>query len=78
MKLIIHPYKLELEHTFIITHESRNFQNSIIVELQQEGFSGFGEAAATAYYGQTMEGMIEKLLRDDLRDNLPPTHAKPG
>jgi L-alanine-DL-glutamate epimerase-like enolase superfamily enzyme len=61
MKLIIHPYKLELEHTFNITHESRNFQKSVIVELQHEGFSGFGEAAATAYYGQTMEGMIEKL-----------------
>lgn len=61
MKLVIHPYNLELEHTFTITHESRKFQNGLIVELQHEGFSGFGEASATTYYGQTLEGMIEKL-----------------
>jgi L-alanine-DL-glutamate epimerase-like enolase superfamily enzyme len=61
MKMIIHPYNLELEHTFTITHESRNFQNGLVVELQHEGFSGFGEASATTYYGQTLEGMIEKL-----------------
>ncbi len=61
MKMIIHPYNLELEHTFTITHESRKFQNGLVVELQHEGFSGFGEASATTYYGQTLEGMIEKL-----------------
>lgn len=61
MKMIIHPYNLELEHTFTITHESRTNQDGIIVELQDEGFSGFGEASATTYYGLTLDGMIEKL-----------------
>lgn len=61
MKLIIHPYNLELAHTFTITHESRKFQEGLVVELQHNGFSGFGEASATTYYGQTLAGMIDKL-----------------
>ena len=61
MKLIIHPYDLELAHTFTITHESRKFQSGLIVELQHKGLSAFGEASATTYYGLTLEGMVAKL-----------------
>lgn len=65
MKLVLHPYNLELEHTFTITHESRNFQPGIIVELQKDGKSGFGEASATSYYGVELDNMIAIL--EDLR-----------
>ena len=61
MKLIIHTYNLILAHTFTITHGSRKSQPGIIVELQDKGYSAFGEAAATSYYGLTMESMVAKL-----------------
>ncbi len=61
MYLVLHPFDLQLRHTFTITHESRKVQPSLIVELQKDGHSGYGEAAATAYYGVTMEGMTRDL-----------------
>lgn len=61
MQLIIHPYNLELEFTFTITHESRNFQPGIIVELIKDGHSGLGEASATSYYGVSVDAMTQRL-----------------
>lgn len=61
MRLLLHIFDLQLKHTFTITHESRKVQPSLVVELQKDGHSGFGEAAATAYYGVTIEGMSRDL-----------------
>ena len=61
MNLHLHPFDLQLRHTFTITHESRKVQPSLIVELEKDGLSGYGEAAATAYYNVTMEGMTRDL-----------------
>jgi L-alanine-DL-glutamate epimerase-like enolase superfamily enzyme len=61
MKLKIHVFQLELKHTFSIAHESRKVMPSLVVELQKDGMSGFGEATETRYYGITMERMVEQL-----------------
>ena len=61
MNLHLHPFDLQLRHTFTITHESRKVQPSLIVELEKDGLSGYGEAAATAYYNVTMEAMTRDL-----------------
>ena len=61
MQLILHTYNLELKHTFKITHESRDSQPTLIVELRHNGFTGLGEATATRYYGLDVNQMKKKL-----------------
>lgn len=55
MEIKIHAFDLKLKHTFSITHESRDVQPTLIVELCWHGKSGFGEATETPYYGVSME-----------------------
>ena len=65
MKLVLHTFDLPLRHTFTITHESRDVQPTLIVELQDGNFSGFGEATETPYYGVStnqVEGIFGKLF----------------
>jgi L-alanine-DL-glutamate epimerase-like enolase superfamily enzyme len=69
MQLIIHQFNLPLKHTFTITHESRDVQPTLIVELKWHGKSGFGEATETPYYGITMEKMVNQL--NGILDKLP-------
>jgi L-alanine-DL-glutamate epimerase-like enolase superfamily enzyme len=61
MKIIIRTFKLKLKHTFTISRESHNIQPTLIVELQSEGFSGFGEATSNPYYNITVDSMRANL-----------------
>jgi len=61
MQLIFHRFDLQLRHTFTIAHDSRNVQPSLIVELREGEYRGFGEATANKYYGISIEKMIESL-----------------
>ncbi len=61
MQLILHQFNLRLKHTFTITHESRDIQPTLIVELKDGDYSGFGEATETPYYGITIAKMIAQL-----------------
>ena len=61
MELRLHPFNLELRHTFRIAHGARTHQPSLIVELKDGDLSGYGEATATSYYGQSVEKMQEVL-----------------
>ncbi|UJH90136.1 dipeptide epimerase [Antarcticibacterium sp. 1MA-6-2] len=76
MEITYHSFDLELRNTFTISHGSRDFQPSLIVELNDQGYSGYGEAAAVFYYGITVEKMIsdlkqlEPLIKENI--NLPP------
>lgn len=62
MYIKTHAYNLELKNTFRISHTSRDFQPTLIVELSDGHFTGYGEAAATSYYGVTVEGMADKIM----------------
>lgn len=72
MKLNTYRYDLELKNTFRISHTARNVQPTLIVELSEGEFTGYGEAAATSYYGVTVEGMsaaikaIEPLIAENI------------
>jgi L-alanine-DL-glutamate epimerase-like enolase superfamily enzyme len=46
---------LELAETFVISRESSDTAESLVVELRHSGVSGFGEAAAIARYGESAE-----------------------
>lgn len=76
MKLETYTFDLELKNTFTITHGSRNHQPTLIVKLTEDGFSGYGEAVGTSYYGKSVERMRESVLRVEeiLIDNL---HRRP-
>lgn len=63
MKLEFFTYDLELKDTFTISHASRNFQKTLIVAISEGDFTGYGEAAATSYYGVTTEGMISAIKK---------------
>ncbi len=61
MEIKFHCFNLELKDTFRISYGSRNFQPSLVMEVLYDGYSGYGEAAATSYYGITVEKMIAEI-----------------
>lgn len=61
MKLETLRYDLELKNTFRISHTARDVQPTLIVALTQGEYTGYGEAAATSYYGVTVEGMADLI-----------------
>lgn len=61
MKIIISTFNLKLKHTFTISRESYDVQPSLIVELQSDGYSGFGEATSNPYYKITVDSMKQNL-----------------
>ncbi len=63
MNLIIRTYKLQLKHPFTISRGTRTEVSSIIVELTENKFSGFGEATANPYYNTTTEQFKEELIQ---------------
>lgn len=63
MKIEYHQYQLQLKDTFRISHASRDVQPSLVVSVSHDGVTGFGEAAATSYYGVTVESMMKALQK---------------
>lgn len=61
MPLKTFEYALELKTTFTTGHGSRTLQPTLIVELTDGEFSGYGEAAATSYYGTSVDKMKVSL-----------------
>jgi L-alanine-DL-glutamate epimerase-like enolase superfamily enzyme len=55
MRLKIHEFELPLRHAFTTARDTRTSQKTLIVELSQDGHSGFGEAPENKYYGQPIE-----------------------
>src|SRR5690606_7406446 len=67
MTIKIKKYILRLKHTFSISRESRDYQETLIVALELNGKIGFGEATASPYYHitcETMEAEIENIRKD--------------
>jgi len=64
MEMVLHTYDLKLKHTFKIAHDARDVQKTLIVELKNRWYSGYGEATASHYYDNTIDGMIEMLERN--------------
>lgn len=60
MQLFLRTFDLKLKHTFTITRKSIDTQPSIIVELKDGDYSGFGEATANPYYNIS----VSKIMKD--------------
>jgi L-alanine-DL-glutamate epimerase-like enolase superfamily enzyme len=61
MKLTLHAFDLRLAHTFTIARGSIEVQPTLIVELEQDGQHGYGEATTNDYYGATLANMSAAL-----------------
>jgi L-alanine-DL-glutamate epimerase-like enolase superfamily enzyme len=61
MKISLKKYVLPLKHTFSISRESHDFQNSLIISLSLNGQTGYGEATANPYYKISVESMIAEI-----------------
>jgi L-Ala-D/L-Glu epimerase len=61
MILKLHTFDLKLKHKFQIARSAHDIQRTLIVELEEEGIRGFGEATSNNYYGITIEKMIQDL-----------------
>jgi len=71
MKVKLHAFDLKIKDRFKIARESRDAQETLIVELEDtnekgEVLKGFGETTANPYYGFTVESMREEI--EKLRD----------
>lgn len=62
MQLIIRSYELPLKHTFTISRQSFKVKNTMIVELKDGEFSGYGEASENPYYHKTIKKMVSDLV----------------
>ncbi len=58
-----YEFELKLRHTFTITHESRDVQPTLIVEITDGTYFGYGEATETPYYGVTMGKMKAQVAQ---------------
>ncbi len=65
-KLGCKPLNLTLRHTFTISRWSRDIAANVLVELDADGITGFGEAAPNARYNESQESCMAWLNRFDL------------
>ncbi len=61
MQIQLKKYILPLRHTFSISRESHDFQDTLIVGLSIDGPIGYGEATSNPYYKITVESMIAEI-----------------
>lgn len=67
MEITIKKYVLPLKHTFSISRESHDFQDSMIIALKHNGKTGYGEATSNPYYNitfSTMQAEIENVREE--------------
>lgn len=71
MQIRLKKFVLPLKHTFSISRESHDFQDTLIVMLSDNGITGYGEATSNPYYHITVESMIAEIeaVRDDIETN---------
>ncbi len=61
MQLILRSFKLKLKHTFTISRRSYSSQENLIVILNDDDISGFGEATSNPYYGISVQKMMDDI-----------------
>jgi L-Ala-D/L-Glu epimerase len=62
MKLAWRPITLNLRTTFRIAHGASDQRFNVLIELEGQAGTGYGEAAAVAYHGETQSGIIDYLV----------------
>ncbi len=66
MKLRFYPYELQLRHVFTVASFSRKTTPDVQVEIEYDGFIGYGEASMPPYLGQSVETVTAFLKKVNL------------
>uniref|UniRef100_UPI003217D05E dipeptide epimerase n=1 Tax=uncultured Draconibacterium sp. TaxID=1573823 RepID=UPI003217D05E len=66
MKLRFKPYELQLKHAFTLATSSRTTTPVMLVELEYDGITGYGEASMPPYLGESHETVGKFLQKVDL------------
>ncbi len=66
MNIRFSQFDLKLKHTFTISRSSRDVNPIVIVELEHDGITGYGEASPSRRYGETPESVMQFLKALDL------------
>lgn len=70
MELLIHQKTLHLKEVFATSHGAVDTRSSIILEIQCQGTSGFGELVEIKYYGKSIPQFLDtiQLLKSDYQN----------
>ncbi len=66
MHLSFFPYELQLQHTFTVASYSRTKTPDVQVEIEYDGYVGYGEASMPPYLGHTVESVCAFLQKVNL------------
>ena len=72
MRLRFYPYELQLQHTFTVSSYSRTTTPGVQVEIEYQGFTGYGEASMPPYLGQSVDSVTAYLQKVNLRQFADP------
>lgn len=70
MKIQTHPYFLEFNKPFKLAHGERKGTHLVFVEINHEGFTGWGEASLPPYRKETTESVL-KWIHQNQEFDLP-------
>jgi L-alanine-DL-glutamate epimerase-like enolase superfamily enzyme len=68
MKLTYTPFELRLKHRFTIAKFSRTATPLMLVQLEHEGYTGYGEASMVPYMGESVETATAFLSKIDVNE----------
>ena len=66
MKLSFSPFQLQLKHRFTIAKFSRTSTPVMLLQLEHEGCTGYGEASMVPYLGESLETATAFLSKLDI------------
>ncbi|MBR5019194.1 MAG: dipeptide epimerase [Bacteroidales bacterium] len=72
LELSFYPYELQLQHTFTVSSYSRNTTPGVQVEINYEGYTGYGEASMPPYLGQSVDSVTAFLKQVNLKQFADP------
>lgn len=71
-KLSWEPHELSLVHTFTVSGSSRSTTPDVLVKLEYDGFTGYGEASMPPYLGHSVDSVTSFLQKVNLRQFTDP------
>jgi len=66
LKLSYRPYELQLKHVFTVATNSRTTTPVVLISLEYDGVTGFGEASMPPYLGESHESVLNFLSKVNL------------
>ncbi len=72
LKLSFEPYSLQLKHVFTLATSSRSTTPVMLVKIEYDGFTGYGEASMPPYLGESHKTATKFLSNLDLNQFTDP------